>query len=171
VKNVFKNTQAFLQGHTDRVSCLAVSSDGKRLASGQDIEMGFKVRRHALAVLLPRPGVYMALCAVSSVWQTRALVRGIGEGMCVCDRMQWAAPRSPCSLRPLQCTLCLCTRPHPLEKWHSCVQSCTSRHVTVPGCHGHAANCCLFVLLYVSPPTGTRVCVGRGGGDPQRQHV
>ena len=44
IKNVFENTQAFLQGHTDRVSCLAVSSDGKRLASGQDIEMGFKVR-------------------------------------------------------------------------------------------------------------------------------
>ena len=40
---MFENTQAFLQGHTDRVSCLAVSSDGKRLASGQDIEMGFKV--------------------------------------------------------------------------------------------------------------------------------
>ncbi len=53
IRNVYENTQAFLQGHTDRVSCLSVSADGKRLASGQDIEMGFKVSTPLCWLLSP----------------------------------------------------------------------------------------------------------------------
>lgn len=35
VRNLRTNTQAFLRGHTDVITCLAVSNDGSRLASGQ----------------------------------------------------------------------------------------------------------------------------------------
>ena len=34
--------QAFLQGHTDKVTCIAVSRDGRRLASGQAATLGQK---------------------------------------------------------------------------------------------------------------------------------
>ena len=34
-------SQSFLQGHTDEVSCLAISRDGRYLASGQITNMGF----------------------------------------------------------------------------------------------------------------------------------
>ncbi|KAK9810051.1 hypothetical protein WJX72_004013 [[Myrmecia] bisecta] len=37
-----KGTQDFLQGHTDKVSCLAISRSGRYLASGQQTYMGFK---------------------------------------------------------------------------------------------------------------------------------
>lgn len=35
IKNLRLNTQAFLHGHTDNVTCLAISHDGTKLASGQ----------------------------------------------------------------------------------------------------------------------------------------
>ncbi len=35
--------QEFLQGHTNTISCLAVSKDGQFLASGQVTHMGFQV--------------------------------------------------------------------------------------------------------------------------------
>jgi WD40 repeat protein len=35
IKSLRHNTQAFLRGHTDIITCLAVSNDGTRLASGQ----------------------------------------------------------------------------------------------------------------------------------------
>lgn len=35
------NAQEFLQGHTDKVSCLALSKSGRYLASGQITYMGF----------------------------------------------------------------------------------------------------------------------------------
>ncbi|TMW64286.1 hypothetical protein Poli38472_012908 [Pythium oligandrum] len=35
IKNLRTNTQAFLRGHTDIITCLALSNDGTRLASGQ----------------------------------------------------------------------------------------------------------------------------------------
>lgn len=35
IKNVRTNAQAFLRGHTDGITCLALSNDGTRLASGQ----------------------------------------------------------------------------------------------------------------------------------------
>lgn len=42
IKDTVKNTQAFLQGHTDSVSTLALSPDGTLLASGQETSMGYK---------------------------------------------------------------------------------------------------------------------------------
>lgn len=36
--------QEFLQGHSDRVSALTISHDGKYIASGQVTHMGFQVR-------------------------------------------------------------------------------------------------------------------------------
>ncbi|EEY58167.1 uncharacterized protein PITG_00790 [Phytophthora infestans T30-4] len=35
VKDIKRNTQCFLRGHTDVITCLAVSNDGSKLASGQ----------------------------------------------------------------------------------------------------------------------------------------
>merc|ERR1719359_2458681 len=42
IKNV-ENTdkQVFLQGHSDRVTCIAISKDGTTLASGQITHMGY----------------------------------------------------------------------------------------------------------------------------------
>jgi WD40 repeat protein len=37
------NSQEFLQGHTNVISCLAVSKTGKYIASGQVTHMGFQV--------------------------------------------------------------------------------------------------------------------------------
>lgn len=42
IKNTKTNTQAFLQGHTDRVSCVTLSTCGRYIASGQVTAMGFK---------------------------------------------------------------------------------------------------------------------------------
>jgi len=42
IKNVeHTEDQMFLQGHTDRVTCMAISRDGKTLASGQLTHMGY----------------------------------------------------------------------------------------------------------------------------------
>ena len=43
VEHITKNTQNCLSGHTNDVSCIAVSKDGKYIASGQVTYMGFKV--------------------------------------------------------------------------------------------------------------------------------
>lgn len=42
IENINTHKQYFLQGHTDDVSCLAVSKSGRYLASGQVTHMGFK---------------------------------------------------------------------------------------------------------------------------------
>ncbi|KAL5019283.1 hypothetical protein ScPMuIL_005005 [Solemya velum] len=42
VENIKTHKQHFLWGHTDEVSCLAVSNNGDYLASGQNTHMGFK---------------------------------------------------------------------------------------------------------------------------------
>jgi WD40 repeat protein len=39
-----KDSQEFLQGHTNVVSCISVSKCGKYIASGQTTHMGFQVR-------------------------------------------------------------------------------------------------------------------------------
>ena len=44
LKNVVTDKEAFLDGHTSEVSCISISSDGERLASGQIHLMGVKVR-------------------------------------------------------------------------------------------------------------------------------
>ena len=44
VKNTRTNAQAFLQGHTDKVTCVALSECGRYIASGQRAQPGVKVR-------------------------------------------------------------------------------------------------------------------------------
>jgi len=41
LKDLRDNTQKFLRGHTDNICCVALSNDGKLLASGQKTHMGF----------------------------------------------------------------------------------------------------------------------------------
>lgn len=43
VENMASKRQEFLAGHTNTVSCLALSHSGDFLASGQVTHMGFKV--------------------------------------------------------------------------------------------------------------------------------
>ena len=44
LKNLATEREAFLDGHTDLVSCLTISNDGSRAASGQKNISGVKVR-------------------------------------------------------------------------------------------------------------------------------
>ena len=48
LKNIQSNKQTFLEGHSSHVSCIAVSKDGRTLASGQKN----KVTRHTAMTLL-----------------------------------------------------------------------------------------------------------------------
>ena len=61
VRNIIQRTQHFLQGHDNTISCLAVSNDGRMLASGQETHQGFnadiiiwdfeeKVEKHRLSL-------------------------------------------------------------------------------------------------------------------------
>lgn len=43
IKNLTTDKEAFLDGHSDEVSCITISRDGSRLASGQKYLMGVKV--------------------------------------------------------------------------------------------------------------------------------
>jgi WD40 repeat protein len=45
IKNVRTDKEAFLDGHSQDISCVAISNDGKALASGQANIMGVKVRK------------------------------------------------------------------------------------------------------------------------------
>lgn len=46
VRNLATNSQSFLEGHSEVISTLAISRDGKRLASGEiAIAAGIKVGR------------------------------------------------------------------------------------------------------------------------------
>jgi len=44
IKNVKTGKQIFLQGHTGDITCMAISQDGKFLASGQQTHLGFKAK-------------------------------------------------------------------------------------------------------------------------------
>ena len=44
MKKVDTGAVSSLRGHTNKVSCLTLSKDGRFLASGQQTHMGFKVR-------------------------------------------------------------------------------------------------------------------------------
>lgn len=44
LKNVVTEKEAFFDGHTNEVSCVCLSADGNRMASGQINLMGVKVR-------------------------------------------------------------------------------------------------------------------------------
>ena len=43
LKNLATDKEAFLDGHTDLISCLSISSDGSKAASGQKNIPGVKV--------------------------------------------------------------------------------------------------------------------------------
>ena len=45
LKNVVTEKEAFFDGHTNEISCVSMSGDGNRLASGQINLMGVKVRQ------------------------------------------------------------------------------------------------------------------------------
>jgi hypothetical protein len=44
VENLQTRRQEFLLGHNNNISCLTISNNGKYIASGQAIHMGFKVK-------------------------------------------------------------------------------------------------------------------------------
>ena len=45
IRNVYDNTdQTFLAAHTDRVTCMAMSTDGTMLATGQITHMGYQAQ-------------------------------------------------------------------------------------------------------------------------------
>ncbi len=44
LKNIRTDKEAFLDGHTNEISCISVSRNGRRLASGQINLVGVKVR-------------------------------------------------------------------------------------------------------------------------------
>jgi cilia- and flagella-associated protein 52 len=44
VKNIKTEKEAFLDGHSGDISCIAVSHDGTKLASGQSNIVGVKVK-------------------------------------------------------------------------------------------------------------------------------
>ena len=43
IEDIITKQQSFLKGHTGVISCIACSSSGRYLASGQVTHMGFKV--------------------------------------------------------------------------------------------------------------------------------
>jgi WD40 repeat protein len=52
IRNISDNSQVFLQGHTDKVTCVALSKCGRYIASGQKAEGITKVRLGAAATEL-----------------------------------------------------------------------------------------------------------------------
>ena len=44
--NIVAYKEAFLDGHNSQISCLAISHDGTRIASGQSNIIGVKVKNH-----------------------------------------------------------------------------------------------------------------------------
>ena len=83
LKDVRKNTQAFLEGHSNDVSCLAVSHDGTKLASGQINHAGVRadvliwdleVAKQNCEALTPSAGG----CLVSRLHQHLAKVQAVG---------------------------------------------------------------------------------------------
>lgn len=48
VKNLKTDKEAFLDGHSHEISCLAMSNDGRTIASGQVNITGVKVRNNSL---------------------------------------------------------------------------------------------------------------------------
>lgn len=79
VRSMDGSQQIFLSGHTDRVSAVAMSRDGKRLASGQVTHLGFKVRfvrsafRVGTRVIIART-FSRALQAPVMVWDLEATI-------------------------------------------------------------------------------------------------
>ena len=45
IENLQSREQEFLLGHSDNITCLTISNNGKLIASGQVVFMGFKVRK------------------------------------------------------------------------------------------------------------------------------
>ena len=53
IQNWKTNKQVFLSGHTNAISAIAISPNGKYVASGQINHMGFKVSEISLRIVFP----------------------------------------------------------------------------------------------------------------------
>lgn len=51
LKNIRTEKEAFLDGHSNEVSCIAISRDGNKIASGQVNITGVKVKENSLKLI------------------------------------------------------------------------------------------------------------------------
>jgi hypothetical protein len=61
VRNLSNDKQCFLAGHSGKITCLAASNDGHKLASGQANHSGVKVRMSVL-FLCDFAGLSVGMC-------------------------------------------------------------------------------------------------------------
>ena len=78
IEDLSSKKQDFLSGHSNEVSCLAVSRSGKFVASGQTTHMGFKVWYRSLGMAkIPYITYAIILLAFTALFATKQLVQCI----------------------------------------------------------------------------------------------
>lgn len=82
IKNVQTEKEAFLDGHSDEVSCITISSDGTRLASGQKYLMGVKVSFNFSLLYIH---VYSLICFYYYFYQADAILWNLTEAKKLLD--------------------------------------------------------------------------------------
>jgi len=93
VENIATKKQEFLAGHTNTVSCLAMSRSGNFIASGQVTYMGFKVT--LLFLLCPWPDLHRGHYEMSAL--SGIVCLSVGLSVCHMPRHNSRAerPRKP----------------------------------------------------------------------------